>query len=619
MSKMTRSLSWTLVWLMVMGRAAMVTFGASEWGTAQAQTNGVWKAWLEIRVVPGTELSRVQSLDQRLYVGCLNDDEPRLLLSGTSTGHIPFWLGPEGVVAAEGFDGKGARLFFPSREEPVFPKLPLPVGVTNHYGQFRHFARCWFSENALLYECQITSIPDHYMLGVVQFDAKLKTASSGRILLHVADNGDVVYAARVAGNKIVFAGNRVFWKNTGYDNFVFLDAVKGIWRRSELRTVGLGPSQLLSGEEISDAILSAHREELENVFDSGTLEAARAHRPATALVFQEDRLIFNLPGGKRLVCVNLQGKKLWERNYEHAVRLFRGPSSEPMLQDRKTIGSVSAETGDLRPMFSVEDENEQITFSTPASSFICRTTQAEKSEFKIIDEHSGKSLWKETLVEDIVGSAEDCLVFLENSEERASPRQGFFVAYDRTTFETKWRQRVSLVPGSSGFPWAFRSPYLVYPDYSGTLCILDCTTGRHGTWHVENPSDHFGAIALPGHQLVWVSARPNRNDPTQTEQTLHFCTVPKFKEQRAVTVVVRDINEISCEGELIVSDGFFRTACFGPGGEKIWEHRHTVRTPVVENRIYFLDNDSDTLRVGFVELSTGHEKILYRELLEQEY
>jgi len=90
-----------------------------------------------------------------------------------------------------------------------------------------------------------------------------------------------------------------------------------------------------------------------------------------------------------------------------------------------------------------------------------------------------------------------------------------------------------------------------------------------------------------------------------------------LNEQKIVTLRLIEIAHISFEAGFIISDALYRTACFRPGGEKVWERFQSERTKVINNRIYFSDYEKETTRLGFVEVATGKETILYSEPVDE--
>jgi hypothetical protein len=126
-------------------------------------------------------------------------------------------------------------------------------------------------------------------------------------------------------------------------------------------------------------------------------------------------------------------------------------------------------------------------------------------------------------------------------------------------------------------------------------------------------------LKIHNDQVVWLSHKMNYGDFNNTEHILHFCTIPELSERETVTLKLIEIAQISFEGGFIISDALYRTACFRPGGEKVWEPFQSKRTQVISNRIYFSDYEqkTKTARLGVVEVSSGKETILYSEQVEK--
>lgn len=145
--------------------------------------------------------------------------------------------------------------------------------------------------------------------------------------------------------------------------------------------------------------------------------------------------------------------------------------------------------------------------------------------------------------------------------------------------------------------------------------FLDCMTGRKlVTKAMKLPKyGWISDVEIYGDHVVWLTHKMNREDFNQTEHTLHFCTLPDLEEKKTVTLRLIEIAQIAFEGEFIISDALYRTACFRMNGEKVWERFQSNRTQSIDNRIYFSDHEKGTTRLGYVEVSTGKETILYSE------
>jgi hypothetical protein len=343
----------------------------------------------------------------------------------------------------------------------------------------------------------------------------------------------------------------------------------------------------------------------------------------SAPVLQENHLIFLSPETKRLLCVDLGGKIFWERKYDFPIRLFTGPKTEALVQTGRVVSAVSPQSGELHAVFAVEDENDGVTFSPKLGSYVSRDLRFEQRMFKLLDPITGKPIWRTREIEDVICAMPDLIVCLV--AERIPSGKGYAFGkaslngYTRESFAKKWSVPLPEGSGVPYVPAAFKAPYLVYTEGKTSLAVLDCTTGRKRlTKQVEVPD--YGWISdaeIHEEQLVWLTHKMNRSDFNNTEHLLHFCTIPELTEQKTVVLKLIEIARISFEGGYIISDALYRTACFRPGGEKVWERFQMARTPVLNGRLYFSDYERKTTRLGYVEVPTGKETILYSEPVEE--
>jgi hypothetical protein len=362
---------------------------------------------------------------------------------------------------------------------------------------------------------------------------------------------------------------------------------------------------------------------------TGSLQADSIIFPKfSAPLFQKDRLICTSPDSKRVLCINLNGRRLWERSFGEAVNLIAGPNSEPLLQTGKVVNLLVTQSGALQPRFTAEHENDVVAYVKDARIFVSTDRRFEKRTFKIIDENTGKPLWKSTEVENLIGVTPELIVTL--AAERIPYGRGFrfretsLEAFDRSAFQKKWSVLITEKDGSPYLDAALKPPYLIYAHSENSLTVLDCTTGRKlVTTSMALPKyGRIWDVKIFGDEVAWLTCdRSHAYDAnpvplSETPHFLHFCTLPNLQETKAVTLKLIEIASVAFEGEFIISDALYRTACFRKSGEKVWERFQSNRTETIDNRIYFSDFYKETTRLGYVEVPTGKETILYSEKVE---
>jgi outer membrane protein assembly factor BamB len=333
-------------------------------------------------------------------------------------------------------------------------------------------------------------------------------------------------------------------------------------------------------------------------------------------IFQQDRLIFTTPDSKRVLCVKLNGEKVWETSYANSAELIEGPASDALLQTGNVVSAISPGTGALKKQFSVEDANDSVGYSQILDAFVSHDRRFRERNLKIIDKQTGRPVWRTKELENFVCATPDLMVGLavtrRNNSKGYTLEKPSLYAFDRKTFRKKWSVPVN---GSQLHASSFNAPFLVYADGESSLAVLDCRTGlKQITKQVEVP--HYGRIinvTSRGDQIAWFASKMNRKDFDQSEHFLHFCTLPDLSEQKVTTLRVIEISRISFESGFIISDALYRTACFREDGEKVWERFQSERTPVIDNRIYFSDYLNGITRIGVIEVPTGKEAILYSE------
>ena len=343
----------------------------------------------------------------------------------------------------------------------------------------------------------------------------------------------------------------------------------------------------------------------------------------SAPVFQEERLVFTSPDGKRLLCASLEGKIVWQRKFKTRISLFTGAESEAVVQIGKVVSAVSVQSGELRPKFKVEGENDGVSFSPELGSYCSHDLRFEKRLFKLLDGATGKPLWRTSEIETVVCATPELIVCL--AVERVPVRSGYrfgdasLAAYDRKSFAKTWSVPLAKPGDASFLKSAFKAPFLVYVEAGKSLVVLDCTTGRKQvTKQLDLPEGgSISDVMIHGEHVAWLTYEMNLTDFKITEHPLHFCTLPDLREVKKVVLKLIEIASVSFEGGFFIADSLYRTACFRLSGEKVWERFQCARTGVIKGRIFFSDQSKNTARLGSIEVITGKETILYTEQLPE--
>jgi hypothetical protein len=332
-------------------------------------------------------------------------------------------------------------------------------------------------------------------------------------------------------------------------------------------------------------------------------------------VLHNQRLVFTSSDSKRILCIALDGQKMWEQVYPYAVNLFHDRDGAPLMQTGIVVNVISPQLGELTRRFSVEDENDLVSHSSILDAFVSRDRRFAERRFKIIDEKTGIPIWTTTEIEDVVCATPQVIVALCGKRIPTGPghrfAEMFLCAFDRKTFKPVWHVALDTEQNSPWLTAAFKPPYLAYADGRSALTVLDCTSGRkHVTKQMDVPQyGWISDVEIHGEQLVWLTSKLHSGDFNQREHLLHFCTIPELAVQKVIALRLIEIARVSFEGGFIISDALYRTACFREDGERLWSRFQSARTPVIDNRIYLSDYTNNTTRILVVDVPTGKETI----------
>jgi len=232
----------------------------------RGQTNGEWAAWIESRLV-GSPYARALRFEEKLYRRGPTNVVPDLLLVGQNPPALLFWLGPDGLLAAQAYRAGKPFVYFPGKNQPRLLEAPQPMNTNSSYhaGDW-NLNRCWFFGDVLVYDSSPYARPE-YLVGLFQFDSVKEAISPNRICLELSDtNAYLVRAAQIADDRILHVGTHLLWENTGTEHSHYPDKVQGTWRRRQLRAFDLESGQLLSGSEIPLALLARHKDSVARAF-----------------------------------------------------------------------------------------------------------------------------------------------------------------------------------------------------------------------------------------------------------------------------------------------------------------------------------------------------------------
>ena len=239
----------------------------------EGQTNGAWAAWVDSYL--RNPMARALWYTHNLYLRGPSTNAPRLVLNDMSQGsHLPFWLGPDGLLAFEPRVGP-PRLAFPGTNDPIMLQGPQPTNTNRIYRRLHWSAdHYWFSNGALLYESHNGYAGADYVLGYFLLDTTNKTVTGSGICVELnrpprfeeknAEHpGDT--SPMVCRDQIAFVGTHILWMNAGWPHAVHAKTSPQHWRTPQLRAFELESKRLMSGDEIPAALLAKHKEVVERI------------------------------------------------------------------------------------------------------------------------------------------------------------------------------------------------------------------------------------------------------------------------------------------------------------------------------------------------------------------
>lgn len=165
------------------------------------------------------------------------------------------------------------------------------------------------------------------------------------------------------------------------------------------------------------------------------------------------------------------------------------------------------------------------------------------------------------------------------------------------------------------------------------LTLFNCDTGmivKENDGFTGKTKRIFSNIKLYGDNIIYVTRVPipKYTGKKRYKYQLHFCSFPSLKIEKMVDIDYDSTYRVSLmafqnsyilkNNYDLLSNATLRIACFRANGEKVWEKDHAIGTDVIDNKIYFSDHVEKskkdiTERLGFIDVTTGEETILYTE------
>ncbi|MCK4849763.1 MAG: PQQ-binding-like beta-propeller repeat protein [Phycisphaerae bacterium] len=359
--------------------------------------------------------------------------------------------------------------------------------------------------------------------------------------------------------------------------------------------------------------------------------------PSRQPIVYDDHVVFNsLTDSKTLTCIDLRGRKIWEREYPSDIRYSRKDDSSVAVQVGMDMTVVDVPTGSETPLFKTRAEHELVRFDRNGTVLYVEDNRWEHRQFRMLDPESGDVLWEKAEFGHVILVLENMLICVTGVEP-AMLGAAFELDGAVEAFDLKSGKRVWRIPFSENlflfgrFPVAYLHPYIVIPDGLNKLMCIRVDNGQIVSTIDMPETDELAMFINLGSTdglLVYTKNGFSRQiDDGRLEfvpPLLRLYSLPDLKEESVTELsAATGMLTVMCYDQYIIAlvcDPTFGMACFNvKTGQKTWEKQLPNGgdwSEPASGKIYFTDrgNSKDIpFRVGVIDIPSGNETIIYEE------
>ena len=365
----------------------------------------------------------------------------------------------------------------------------------------------------------------------------------------------------------------------------------------------------------------------------------------------KDHIIFASPRRDRLTCIDLSGKKVWEKKYWNWNAYICGQKDDNsiVIQIDRRVMAIDVPSGKETPMFKTRNSYQRVRWDGQ-SGLVWSYRLWKHRRFRVLDPKSGAVLWKNGDIRHVIGTSEDTLICL-TGKGHFYPEVVYGIddaaveAFDSKSGKRIWKTALGE-DFNNGWLHAMQfSSYIVVAVDSKVISLRnsdgqiistikkkgqDYRIGFHSNVYAKSTDD----------MLVNLTSKTELiNNKEILRNFLHFYSVPNLKKESTVQLPTTDsvlglmfygrhiIAEVRGEaGAEFCGEGSWiptqqrTTVCLDASTvQPVWQKTHFGRSEPVDGKIYFSDfADSKDLRVltariGVIDIASGAQAILYKE------
>jgi hypothetical protein len=363
-------------------------------------------------------------------------------------------------------------------------------------------------------------------------------------------------------------------------------------------------------------------------FAGSLINAAQANMPFPFFFVRGDRIVTLAPGNKRLLCVGVNGTKLWDRALGTHASLREAPGEQLMVKIGADLSAISVETGDLTPLFSMTTAYETIHSFEPGGFIYTKRNVTNARTITVLQMPSGKPLF--TIDDAVDVAALTAKVLVVKIVEKEPVRRARFEGVDRQTGKKLWR-----VPLDTSFPveTEFRAPHLAYASAKRRIALIDCDTGRElGRRDIGSPQSAAPDVQFQGANVVALHCAPGVTTRDSSKVTLDYLTFPDLRVVGSKGLQCVTASRFEFANDFVVCEvpetttgstgGATRTipasvAGLRLTGQELWRRYSWDQYKVRGDVVFYSAHNATSAWLGALDIASGNEKILYVEAPDQ--
>ena len=360
----------------------------------------------------------------------------------------------------------------------------------------------------------------------------------------------------------------------------------------------------------------------------------------------KDHIVFTRGYGDKLICMDLNGKKIWEKQDQYFTICGQRDDNSIVIQMDRRVVAIDVPTGKETCLFETRSRGERVCFDRD-SALLWSYIPWKDRRFRVLDRESGDVLWKNSRVRHVICATENMVICITGKGSFCPENIVYWLenpaveAFDRRSGKLIWKTPLSEEFNHTSLRTLYISRHVVIAGTSKMISLRDSDGRIVSTAQNENKNIFFANVFSKSedNMLMYLTNKAELvNNKIVYRSFLHSYSVPQLQQEVATELASTDwlvslttygdyvITEVGTDVSGVVFDveawgaTGSTTACFeARTGRQIWAKNHYGRSEPADGKLYFCgfadskDLKELTARISVVDIASGKEAILYEE------